>query len=134
MHKHGHMYGNWDVDEEEGEIIGQQLRDTQDQTTYNISDYRHTCRTCKDMEVEAYELLSTKKTYKKGSLMNVPNIGFSKTAAKKSAFNTTSASVLKPVRPTIDKEKARKAIDEAKGKVAPMPRYNVTQLKKISLD
>ena len=34
------------------------------------------------MEVEAYEYLSSKKTYKKGSLMNVPNTGFSKNVKK----------------------------------------------------
>jgi len=57
------------------------------------------------MEVEAYELLNSKKSYKKGSLMNVPNSGFSRTAKKVSAMNntlTSSASVLKPVRASLD--------------------------------
>lgn len=81
------------------------------------------------MEVEAYEYLSSKKTYKKGSLMNVPNIGFSKTVKKNVKDLTQSATVgtvLKPVQPKIDKEKARKNLDEQKGKVASMPRYNLT--------
>lgn len=81
------------------------------------------------MEVEAYEYLSSKKTYKKGSLMNVPNTGFSKPVKKSIKDLTQSATVgtvLKPVQPRIDKEKARKNLDEQKGKVASMPRYNLT--------
>ena len=49
---------------------------------YNISDYRTACRTCKDMEVEAYEYINAKKSYKRGSLLNVPNTGFSRTGKK----------------------------------------------------
>lgn len=100
-------------------------------TAYNISSYRTSCRTCKDMEVEEYDKYNAKKTYKRGSLLNVPNTGFSKINKKS---NTTFASTIKPTKPSIDIEKARKMLDEAKGKVAPMPRYNVAQLKKISLD
>ena len=81
--------------------------------------------------MEAYDLLNSKKGYKRGSLLNVPNTGFSK-ANKKG--NTTLTSTIKPAKPSMDIEKARKMLDEAKGKVAPMPRYNVAQLKKISID
>ena len=38
------------------------------------------------------------------------------------------------MKPTLDVEKANKLIAETKGKIAPIPRYNVTQLKKSSID
>lgn len=75
------------------------------------------------MEVEEYDKLNVKKSYKRGSLLNVPNTGFSKTGKK---ANTTFASTLKPTKPSIDIVKARKMLEEAKGKVAPMPHYNVS--------
>ena len=100
-------------------------------TSYNISDYRTSCRTCKDMEVEAYETLGAKKTYKRGSLLNVPNNGYSKKASTASA---SGPSLLKPTKPSLDIPKARQMIEDAKGKIASAPRYNASQLKKLSLD
>ena len=55
-------------------------------------------------------------------MLNVPNSGFSK--IKKT--NTTIASVLRPAIASIDLNKAREKLNQAKGKIAPMARYNVT--------
>ena len=55
-------------------------------TEYNISDYRTTCRSCKNMEELTCETHSTTKkgkVYKAGSLLNAPNNNF-KTAKKQS--------------------------------------------------
>ena len=100
-----------------------------EKTTYNISDYRTSCRTCKDMDVDEFDTLTSKKTYKKGSLMNVPNTGFTRVGSK-----LGSSIAMKKVKPSIDIDKARKLIADAKGKVAQMKRYSVPQLKKMSLD
>jgi len=81
------------------------------------------------MEVEDFE--KVKKQYKRGSLLNVPNSKFTN-AGKKN--NTTFASTLKAPKPSMDIEKARQMVVEAKGKIPEMPRYTVTQLKKSSLD
>ena len=91
-----------------------------EKTTYNISDYRTSCRTCKDMDVDEFDTLTSKKTYKKGSLMNVPNTGFTRVGSK-----LGSSIAMKKVKPSIDIDKARKLIADAKGKVAQMKRYSV---------
>lgn len=103
---------------------------TKERTAYNISDYRTACRTCKDMEVEEYEKINVKKTYKRGNLLNVPNTGLSK--MKKTS--TTASGTFKPVKPSIDLEKAREKLNAAKGKVAPTARFNVNSLKKLSFE
>ena len=100
-------------------------RKAQDRTAYNIKDYRKMCRTCKDIGVEELEQTTTKKTYKRDVLLKVPNTGFSKTKR----HNTTIFSTIKP-KASIDKEKAKEKLNQAKGKIAPQTRYNVTQLKK----
>lgn len=74
---------NLDLQEEETDSFYQiTAMQGAEKTTYNIQDYRQTCRTCKDMEVDAFDTINSKKTYKKGSLMNVPNTGFLKASGK----------------------------------------------------
>ena len=93
-----------------------------DFAAYNISDYRTGCRTCKDMEVEEYDKVNlNKKTYKAGSLLNAPNT-FTKYGNKRSTLNF--GSTLKPTRSSIDVDQARKVLQDAKGKIAPLPRYS----------
>lgn len=61
------------------------------------------------MEVEEYEQLNTKKSYKKGSLLNAPNMGFSgKSNFKK--ISTSSLAKIKPVKGSIDLGKARQLL------------------------
>ena len=103
---------------------------TKEKTAYNISDYRTACRTCKDMEVEEYEKLNVKKTYKRTNILSMPTSGFTKIKKQ----NSTIGNTMRPAKASIDLEKAREKLNAAKGKVAPMTRYNVTQLKKQSLD
>ena len=81
------------------------------------------------MEGIDFEQIHVKKTYKRTNLLNVPNSGFSKIKKQ----NTTNGSILRP-KASIDLDKAREKLNSAKGKIAPMARYNVTQLKKQSLD
>ena len=45
----------------------------------------------------------------------------------------TSNTTLRPAKASIDLDKARKMLEDAKGKVAPLPRYNVSQLNKMDL-
>ena len=42
-------------------------------TTYNISNYRHTCRTCKDMETEVMNYMNTQKNHKLYGILGIPN-------------------------------------------------------------
>ena len=74
---------------------------------------------------------NSKKSYQKGSLMNVPNARFSKANKLSNSSQTIS---IKKAKPSIDIEKARKLVSESKGKVAQVPRFNVVQLKKMSLE
>ena len=85
-------------------------------TEYNISDYRTTCRSCKNIEELTCETMHSpkqKKLYKAGSLLNAPNSNFQK--SKKQNFQQT--------RPSIDLEKAKKKLEDTKGKIPQMPRY-----------
>ena len=68
-----------------------------------------------------------KKTYKRGSLFNAPNTGFTKIGKK-------GTNTLKPTKASMNVEQAQKLLHDTKGKIAPMPRYSVVQLKKMQLD
>ena len=94
-------------------------------TAYNISAYRTSCRTCKDMEVNEYEKhLLTKKQYKRTSLLDAPNTGFAK--AHKKSNVSSFGNMLRAPKPSLNLEKARELHEQSKGKMAPMQRYNVT--------
>ena len=81
-----------------------------ERATYNISDYRSICRTCKDMEAEAMNYISqtSRKVYKTGSLFREPN---------------------KPARQSQEDKLTKEQIVSKKP-----TRYNTIQLKKLSLD
>ena len=85
------------------------------------------------MEVDDFAALTSnsKKSYQKGSLMNVPNARFGKANKLSNSSQTMS---IKKAKPSIDIEKARKLVSDNKGKVAQVPRFNVVQLKKMSLE
>ena len=125
--KHGHEE---DLHNHTTIVETSQRGNTKERTAYNISDYRVSCRTCKDMEVEEYEKINVKKTYKRTNLLNVPNTGFSKIKRQNTSISTT----FKPVKSSIDIQKAKEKLQSARGKVAPASRYNVTMLKKQPFD
>ena len=80
---------------------------------------------------EEEKLINFRRKYQKGTLLNVPNKGFSNFGKKKSTnLNTTS----QRAKPSIDLEKAKQMLESAKGKVAPTARHSVKQLQQFSLE
>ena len=88
--------------------------ENKNRTAYPVKNYRKSCRTCKDIGGEEFEQSIIKKTYKRSDLLTVPNTGFSKNKRQ----NSTLFNTLKP-KASIDKEKAREKLNQAKGKIAP---------------
>ena len=74
---------------------------------YTISDYRTSCRTCKEIDATVVQA-TTKKTkqYKAGTLLNTPNNNFSK-----------SSKTSQQPKSHIDLEAAKKKLENTKGKI-----------------
>lgn len=78
-----------------------------------ISDYRTSCRTCKEIDNTVVQAVKKKpKTYKAGTLYNTPNNNFGK-----------SSKASQQPKSHIDLEAAKKKLEDTKGKIPQTPRY-----------